>query len=93
MTDYGNLEYTDKYKIKILTKAMTPKVRCWINKDWLRGRFDEEKGKSLSYDKNKSLEENIKLFYDKIKPDNKNLKNEVIINDKKLYRRITRRLP
>jgi hypothetical protein len=82
MTDYGNMDYSEKYKIKSVAKIFDPKVRCWINKDWYRGYF-LKKFHSLEYDKTKSLEENIKLFYKNIKPKNPKLRNEVIINDKK----------
>jgi hypothetical protein len=82
MSDYGHMDYSEKYKIKSVAKIFDPKVRCWINKDWYRGYF-LKKFNSLEYDKTKSLEENIELFYKNIKPENPKLKNEVIINDKK----------
>jgi len=90
MTDYGNKDYSEKYKIKILCNReivpeyLIPKVRCWINRDWYRGYFLKKLAKSLEYDKTKTLEENIKLFYKNIKPENPKLRNEVIINDKKV---------
>lgn len=88
MSDYGHMDYSEKYKIKILSNKpivpdyLIPKVRCWINKDWGRGYFTKT-FHSLEYNKTKSLEENIKLFYKNIKPENPKLRNEVVINDKK----------
>lgn len=90
MEDYGHMDYNEKYKIKILwnnpkviiPEHLIPKTRCWINKDWGRGYFTKTFN-SLEYNRTKSLEENIKLFYKNIKPENPRLKNEVIINDKK----------
>jgi len=89
MEDYGHMDYSEKYKIKIIDNPkiiipeyLIPKTRCWVNKDWHRGYFLINKH-TLEYNRNKSLIENIKLFYKYIKPENPKLKNEVIINDKK----------
>jgi hypothetical protein len=68
MEVYGQKEYKiskkRRDKIELEGKFEVPKQKVWFSTGWVYGNF--KKDKSLNYDNTKSLQENIKIFHDKV---------------------------
>jgi hypothetical protein len=68
MEIYGQKEYKiskkRRDKIELEGKIEVPKQKVWFSTGWFYGKF--KKDRSLNYDNTKSLQENIKIFHDKV---------------------------